>query len=122
MANFGNYPGDFRLLPGDQEIRPRIWSLPDYARELTALLLAGKKQHYLKLRNELPLNFYLSSSPLLTSFTFLSPYFPFAEHLQGFILWGKYFGNTRTTLSFSLLWKFFNVINMVFKFFFCTFH
>ena len=37
MANFGNYPGDFRLLSGDQEKRFKIWSLLDYLGELTAL-------------------------------------------------------------------------------------
>ena len=38
MANHGNYPRDFRLLPGDWEKWFKIWSLPDYAGELTAAL------------------------------------------------------------------------------------
>ena len=37
MANFDDYPGDFILKSGDQEIRSKNWSLPDYPRELTAL-------------------------------------------------------------------------------------
>ena len=40
MANFGDYPGDVRLKPGDGEKRFKIWSLPDYPRELTALQLS----------------------------------------------------------------------------------
>ena len=37
MANFGDYPGDFRLQSGDREKRFKIWSLPDFPGELTAL-------------------------------------------------------------------------------------
>ena len=37
MANFGDYPGDFRLESGDWEIQSKIWSLADYLGELTAL-------------------------------------------------------------------------------------
>ena len=37
MANFGNYPRDFILKSGDQETWSKIWSLPDYPGELTAL-------------------------------------------------------------------------------------
>ena len=37
MANFDDYPGDFRLWSGDREIRLKIWSLPDYPGEFTAL-------------------------------------------------------------------------------------
>ena len=37
MANFGTYPGDFRLSSGDREKWFKIWSLLDYAGELTAL-------------------------------------------------------------------------------------
>ena len=36
MANFGDYPGDFRLESGDRKKRFKIWSL-DYPGELTAL-------------------------------------------------------------------------------------
>ena len=39
--NFGDYPGDIRLYSGDQEIRSKIWSLPDYPGELTALWMWG---------------------------------------------------------------------------------
>ena len=39
MVNFGDYPGDFVLLSGDREIRSKIWSLPYYPRELTALTI-----------------------------------------------------------------------------------
>ena len=37
IANFGDYPGDFRLLSGDREKRFKIGSLPDYLGELTVL-------------------------------------------------------------------------------------
>ena len=37
MAKFGDYSGDFGVLFGDWEKRFKIWSLPDYPRELTAL-------------------------------------------------------------------------------------
>ena len=37
MANFGDYPGDFRLSSGDREKRFKIWSLPDYPGELTCM-------------------------------------------------------------------------------------
>ena len=40
LANFGSYPGDFRLYSGDWEIRSKIWSLPDYPLELTAMSAA----------------------------------------------------------------------------------
>ena len=40
MANFGDYPGDVRLKSGDGEKRFKIWSLPDYLGELTALQLS----------------------------------------------------------------------------------
>ena len=38
MAKFGDYPGDIILKPRDREIRSKIWCLPDYPGELTALL------------------------------------------------------------------------------------
>ena len=40
MANFGDYPGDFRLIwrLGDT-VGSKIWSLLDYPGELTALWL-----------------------------------------------------------------------------------
>ena len=37
MANFSDYSGDFVLEFGDREIRSKLWSLPDYPGELTAL-------------------------------------------------------------------------------------
>ena len=37
MANFSDYPGDFRLQSGDLEKWFKIWSLQDYRGELTAL-------------------------------------------------------------------------------------
>ena len=37
MANFSDYPGDFRLWTGDREKQFKIWSLQDYPGELTAL-------------------------------------------------------------------------------------
>ena len=37
MANFGDHPGDLNLWSGDREKRFKIWSLPDYPGELTAL-------------------------------------------------------------------------------------
>ena len=37
MANFGDYPGDSDSLSGDWEKWFKIWSLPDYPRELTTL-------------------------------------------------------------------------------------
>ena len=39
MTNFGDYPGDFRLSSGHREKQFKIWSLPDYPGELTALAL-----------------------------------------------------------------------------------
>ena len=36
LANFGDYPGDFRLQSVEWEIQSKIWSLPDYPGELTA--------------------------------------------------------------------------------------
>ena len=44
MANFVDYPGDFRLQTGDLEKRFKIWSLPDYPGELTALQLFHYKE------------------------------------------------------------------------------
>ena len=41
ILNFGDYPGDFILLSGDREIWSKIWSLPDYPGELTALFQLG---------------------------------------------------------------------------------
>ena len=38
-ANFGDYSGDFVLLSWDREMRSKIWSLPDYPGELTALTI-----------------------------------------------------------------------------------
>ena len=43
-SNFGNNPGDIRLQSGDQEVWSKIWSLPDYMRELTALRRGPTKQ------------------------------------------------------------------------------
>lgn len=37
MTDFGNYPGEFRFQLGDKEIVSKIWNLPDYPGEMTAL-------------------------------------------------------------------------------------
>ena len=47
MANFDDYPGDFKLSSGDREIRSKIWSLPDYPGELTALKNGALKNFFL---------------------------------------------------------------------------
>ena len=36
IANFVNYPGDWRHESGDQKMRLKIWRLPGYPGELTA--------------------------------------------------------------------------------------
>ena len=81
----------YQTLTWRQEIWSKTWSLPNYPGELTALLLATKKRHYLKLRNALPLNFYLSNSPP-HFFYFPFPVFSFCwtftrVHFVGKIFW-----------------------------------
>ena len=51
MAKFGDYPGDIILKPRDREIRSKIWCLPDYPGELTALLAGAGRNG--KLQNGL---------------------------------------------------------------------
>ena len=50
MANFGDYPGDFRLYSGDWEKRFEIWSLVDYPGELTAQDKHGQQTCRLKVK------------------------------------------------------------------------
>ena len=47
IANIVNYPGDYRHKSGDQKKQLKIWRLPDYPGELTALSveLLGKAFH-----------------------------------------------------------------------------
>lgn len=63
IANFGNYPRDFRLLSEDREKQFKIGSLPDYPEELTALtyVVTAKVTITAVITNTVNLNFFLPS-------------------------------------------------------------
>ena len=104
MANFGNYPGDFRLQSGDQEKWFKIWSLPDYPGELTAV--RRKQQAFHDATTVVSLSNDYRNSLLMTCYypdldSDASSVQNFCARFSHVILWGNHNGSIAKCQLFS---------------------